>query len=164
MTQLQTKKASLGIVAMVALVLAGCAGENPYGQKQTFGTLIGAAAGGLAGSQIGRGKGQLAATAVGTLLGAFAGNAVGRSLDRADRVYASQAEQRALETLPSGSAAEWSNPDTGNYGVVEPTRTYQTPQGAYCREYQHTVYIGGKPQEAYGRACRQPDGSWQIVG
>lgn len=164
MTHLRLKRMSIAIVAVAALALAGCAGDAPQGNKKTFGTLIGAAAGGLAGSQIGSGRGQLAATAVGALIGAFVGNSVGDSLDRADQTYAAQAEQRALETLPSGSAAEWSNPDTGHYGVVEPTRTYQSPQGAYCREYQHTVYVGGQPQQAYGHACRQPDGSWQIVG
>lgn len=33
----------------------------------------------------------------------------------------------------------------------------------YCREYTRTIYVGGKPQEGYGTACLQPDGSWQIV-
>jgi hypothetical protein len=34
----------------------------------------------------------------------------------------------------------------------------------YCREYTRTVYIGNRMQEAYGKACLQPDGSWMIVG
>ena len=25
-------------------------------------------------------------------------------------------------------------------------------------------FIGGQKQTGYGRACRQPDGSWEIVG
>lgn len=33
-----------------------------------------------------------------------------------------------------------------------------------CREYQQTVTIDGKPQKAYGRACRQADGTWKTVG
>ena len=33
-----------------------------------------------------------------------------------------------------------------------------------CREYQTTIMIGGKPEKAYGRACRQPDGTWKVVG
>ncbi len=33
----------------------------------------------------------------------------------------------------------------------------------YCREYQKTVYVGGEAQPAYGQACYQPDGSWEIV-
>ena len=33
----------------------------------------------------------------------------------------------------------------------------------YCREYTKTVTIGGRQQQAYGTACYQPDGSWEIV-
>jgi hypothetical protein len=32
-----------------------------------------------------------------------------------------------------------------------------------CREFHDTVTIGGVPQESYGTACRQPDGSWRIM-
>lgn len=38
--------------------------------------------------------------------------------------------------------------------------TYQEP---YCREFTKVVTIGGRAQNAYGKACRQPDGSWQVV-
>jgi|SRR5579863_7240893 len=31
-----------------------------------------------------------------------------------------------------------------------------------CREFQTTVTIEGKRQEAVGTACRQPDGSWHV--
>ena len=53
------------------------------------------------------------------------------------------------------------NPETGNRGTIEPTRTYQS--GQTCREYQHTVYVGGRAEQARGNACRQPDGTWRIV-
>jgi len=33
----------------------------------------------------------------------------------------------------------------------------------YCREFTNVVLIGGRHQSAYGRACYQPDGSWQVV-
>jgi hypothetical protein len=33
-----------------------------------------------------------------------------------------------------------------------------------CREYQTTIMIGGKPEKAYGKACRQPDGTWKEQG
>ncbi len=35
--------------------------------------------------------------------------------------------------------------------------------GRYCREVTKTVVIGGRLENAYGRACYQPDGSWQWV-
>ena len=32
-----------------------------------------------------------------------------------------------------------------------------------CREYQTQVVIDGRTQNAYGTACRQPDGNWRVV-
>jgi surface antigen len=147
---------------LAALLLAGCANRD-YGGKQTVGALAGAGAGGLLGAQIGKGKGQLAATAAGTLLGAFLGSEVGRSLDRADKLYASQASYQALEYAPAGDEVAWDNPDSGHYGSVTPVRTWQAPSGDYCREFQQQAAIGGEIEAVYGTACRQPDGQWQVV-
>jgi hypothetical protein len=36
------------------------------------------------------------------------------------------------------------------------------PVAQNCREFQNTVIVGGKPQQAYGTTCQQADGSWQI--
>jgi hypothetical protein len=32
-----------------------------------------------------------------------------------------------------------------------------------CREYAVPITVGGKEEIAYGKACQQPDGTWQIV-
>jgi hypothetical protein len=32
-----------------------------------------------------------------------------------------------------------------------------------CREFRQTITISGQPVQAYGTACRQPDGIWKIV-
>lgn len=42
-------------------------------------------------------------------------------------------------------------------------RYYSDNDGSYCREYNHTVVIDGERRQAYGHACREPDGSWHIV-
>lgn len=151
------------IAASAALaLLVGCA-ELQGSPKQTGGVLLGGALGGLAGAQIGSGTGQVAAAAAGTLLGAFLGSEIGRSLDRADQLYMSRTTQQALDVTPSGTVSAWRNPDSGHSGTVTPTRTYQTETGQYCREFQQTVTIGGRVEEAQGRACRQPDGTWRVV-
>jgi len=144
----------------LAVSLAACQGAGP---KQTGGALVGAAAGGFLGSQIGGGAGKLAATALGAAAGMWLGSEIGRSLDENDRRYANQTAQQSLETVPAGTTSTWVNPDSGHTGTVTPTRTYQTTEGRYCREFQQTVTVGGRTEEAYGTACRQPDGSWQIV-
>ncbi|MFQ5939023.1 MAG: RT0821/Lpp0805 family surface protein [Alphaproteobacteria bacterium] len=154
------KLTRIATVVLLALALTACAEQ--YGPKQTGGTLVGAGLGALAGSQIGSGGGQLAAVAVGTLLGAFVGSEVGKSLDKADQMYAQQAAQQAQDGQ-LGQTITWNNPDSGHSGTVTPVRDGYNSGGSYCREFQQTVTIGGKTEEAYGTACQQPDGSWKIV-
>lgn len=157
------KKAILSLTLVSALALGAC--ENTMGgmgTKQAVGTGGGAILGGLAGSQIGSGSGRLWATGAGVLLGGLLGSEIGSSLDRADQAYAQQANQRAY-TAPVGETIRWNNPDTGNYGTITPVRDGRTQSGGYCREYQQTIYVGGKQQSGYGTACQQPDGSWKVV-
>lgn len=148
-------------LAAAALILGACTGDA--GQKQTAGTIIGGIGGAVIGSQIGSGSGQLVATALGTFAGALIGADIGKSLDRADQLAMQQAEQQA-HSAPIGDQIVWNNPDSGNSGSVTPVREGTNARsGAYCREYQTKVTIDGREQRAYGTACQQPDGSWQVV-
>lgn len=126
--------------------------------RETAGGLVGAAVGGALGSQIGNGSGQLAATAAGTLLGYMVGSSIVIYMDDVDRLRAG----RALEYGPINQTVAWTNPDSHTAYAVTPVRTYQTG-GAYCREYSQRATIGTRVEEVYGTACRQPDGSWQVV-
>ncbi len=155
-------KKSVVMMSVVLLVLSGCA---PYGHgpREQQGTLIGAGSGALLGAQVGSGKGRLVAVAIGTLAGALIGQDVGRTLDRADQMAMKQNAQYALENAPTNTSTAWRNPDSGNSGAVTPVETYRRKGGEYCREYHQTVRIGGEIQQAYGTACRQPDGSWKII-
>lgn len=160
----------LTILTLLAFFLAGCAGGAPYstpiagvGGKEFIGTLLGAAAGGLAGSQVGGGNGQLVATGIGVLAGAIAGHTIGAHLDEADRVHAAQSRYQALHA-PLGTPVQWRNPRNGHSGESLPTREGYTSSGLYCREYRTTVHIEGKSETAYGQACRTHDGRWRISG
>ncbi len=150
------------VLVATALIGSACSGIDRAGQKETVGTLGGAALGGLLGAQFGSGTGKLAATAVGVLIGALAGGEVGRSLDRADRLSADRAVSRA-HNAPLGETITWNNPESGNSGTVTPTRDGTSASGQYCREFQQSVTIAGKTQQGFGVACRQPDGTWRIV-
>ncbi len=155
------KLVTVAMIGMFGLGLTACAGND---QKETGGAVIGGVIGGLLGSQIGGGKGRIVSSAAGAALGVFFGSRIGKQLDKADQMQAAQAQQTALETKPLGHSTSWSNPDTGNSGMVTPTKTVASADnGQPCREYQHSVTIDGKTEQAYGRACRQADGSWQIV-
>jgi len=145
---------------LTAFALAGCASMGP---KEQAGTMVGGVGGALIGSQFGGGSGRLVGVAIGTLAGALIGQEIGRSLDANDQRMMQENAQYALEHERTDQASTWRNPDNGHSGSITPKRTYRTAEGRYCREYQQTVIIGGEEQQAYGRACRQPDGSWKIV-
>jgi len=156
---LMLKITILMVAAMFAL--SACVGNQ--GNKQTGGSLIGAGLGALIGSHIGSGKGQLMAVAVGAVAGAMIGGEAGKSLDKADRAAMERSTNDALDHSPSGQTVSWNNPDSGNHGAIVPKPAYRAPTGEYCREYQQTITVGGRSEEAFGKACRQPDGSWKII-
>jgi len=144
----------------VSVGLSGCGPDGP--SKADTGTVVGAVAGGVIGSQFGRGGGRVAATMVGAVAGGIIGNEIGRSLDREDRRMAEEAEYEALERGPPGVGRPWRNPDTGRYGEVIPEARYRRGD-LDCRRYVHTVFIDGRPQTMRGTACRNPDGTWRSV-
>lgn len=147
------------LVVLLAFVVSGCATieENP---KTAIGGFGGAAFGGLIAAAAGASPAGIAAATIG---GALLGGMAGNYLDQRDKQMAMQANRQALETAPSGQSVPWRNPDSGHSGSVTPTRTYQNASGQYCREFQQTVTIDNKPENSYGTACRQPDGSWRTT-
>jgi len=147
-------------VVIAALAVSAC---TPGREKEEIGTVVGAGTGVAIGSMIGKGGGNIAAMVIGGLLGGYIGNTIGRQLDDRDRMLHDQAAQQAL-AAPVGQKITWNNPNTGHSGAVTATRDgTDQATGAYCREYQQTVVVGGQTQQAYGTACRQPDGSWKVV-
>ncbi len=48
-------------------------------------------------------------------------------------------------------------------GAVTTTRIGTSTSGRQCREFQQTITVGGRSERAYGTACLQPDGAWEIV-
>lgn len=155
------RRPMMGLMAafMSVSMLGGCVTDQ--GSKQLIGSLVGAGLGGFGGSKIGSGQGQMAAIAIGTIAGGLIGNSIGGSLDKADQSMVQKAQWDAT-SAPIGETIAWSNPETGNKGRVTPTREGRHRSGAYCREYQTEVIVGGESQVGYGTACQMPDGDWKI--
>jgi len=136
--------------------------QAPYGiatgicDRTLIGAAVGGAAGGLIASEVAHGKHRAEAIAGGALLGILLGGSIGNAIDQLDERCVGQ----VLEHAGSDQTVGWRNPDSGASYQVTPRRTWQE-EGRYCREYTTTVRIDGRPQQAWGTACRQPDGSWE---
>ena len=152
----------LFVLTAVLAIMTGCASYSHRGEREVTGGLMGAALGGLLGAQFGSGTGKLAGAAVGVLVGSLVGSEIGHSMDEVDRARANEAVLRS-HNAPLGEEITWNNPESGNRGTITPVRDGYAESGSYCREFYQTVEIGGRTEDAYGVACRQPDGTWRIV-
>lgn len=137
----------------------------PYGISQgtcsrgAIGALVGAGTGAYIGSNVGHRDGRAAAIVAGGIIGALVGGAIGHSMDEVDQ----NCVGRALEFGESGQAVAWRNPDNDELYTVAPGRIFRAGDGRYCREYTAHAVIAGRRERIYGRACRRPDGTWQIM-
>ncbi len=80
----------------------------------------------------------------------------------------SQTQQQSFESaqtratiVPLGESVVWQ--DGTAHGSVTPVREGRSSFGRHCREFQKTVTIGGRQENAYGTACRDADGAWEVV-
>jgi surface antigen len=149
------KKFLTPLILTCCLSLTAC--ENM--SKQDVGVLSGGVIGGLVGSQFGQGGGQILAIGAGAAAGALIGGAIGKNMDETDRLRMNQ----ALENNNIGQPAYWKNSRTGTNYTVVPTHNVTVHGNRYCREYRTVANIGGRNQQIYGTACRQPDGAWKVV-
>ena len=84
---------------------------------------------------------------------------VGRRMDVVDHYCVIQ----ILEFGRSGRRVAWYNPERDAAFRVIPLRAYEVESGRYCREYAARAWIAGRSEQIYGTACRQPDGSWEVL-
>ena len=143
-------------ILAATMFLAACA------NKEQGGTVVGAAAGGIIGSQFGRGSGNVAATVAGAVVGGVIGNSIGKSLDERDRQLAAKAEYDAWESGRPRQPVRWRNPDSNRYGEIE-VEDYYDRGPERCRRFVHRVWIDGRPREMRGTACRYSDGRWHQI-
>lgn len=78
-------------------------------------------------------------------------------LSRADMQRALEAEYRALEAAPGGQPVVWQG--SGVTGSVVAAAPYQVGS-QNCRQYSHTLTVGGRETATRGAACRNATGAW----
>lgn len=72
-----------------------------------------------------------------------------------------ESARMSATTAPVGETIHWKD-DTAS-GSVRVVREGTSSSGRYCREFRQKIRIGGRIEDAYGTACQQPDGAWEIL-
>ena len=141
------------LVCVASAVLIACNTNTP---NEDVGVVTGAVAGGLLGSAVGGGTGQVVAIGAGAVAGALIGGAIGRSMDDNDRY-------QVVTALDSNHRTYWVNDRTHTTYTVVPRKRVHVSGYGYCRRYYTIVIVGGQKQRVWGTACRNPNGNWVAV-
>lgn len=142
---------SLSLVVALTGIVAGCSSTGGAVPSLAFGEVSGGARDSdnkLAGSAL-----------VNALNGGIIPADVSAQMNPATRDAALQAEYQALEYTPPGQKVTWGEPGAPLAGEVVASQPYRVGSQD-CRQYTHTFFAGGAPEESRGTACRNPDGSW----
>lgn len=145
----------IAIILMLSL-LAACQTTKAQ-NAATLGTLAGATVGALTF------KNKNSGAAIGAGAGMLVGYIIGNEMEKYD-AYDQAQLGNTLETVPSGRAHTWTNPDshTRYQAVPEPPRQHR--DGRVERDVTVRMRMAdGSTQTVYAKAYRQPDGSWQLV-
>ena len=150
-------KRIFGIALAVALLVSPVVAKaQDLFSGANIGTILGAGAGAVGGSQFGKGKGQL----------------VGVSVDRSRQMDTGWNRGPNYQPAPSDSVAApypQASAQPVYYPPQQPVYVQQAPVAVqqnsanYCREVQYQGTVNNQPANLYGTACRQPDGTWRIV-
>ncbi len=150
--------------AVLAMVMTSGCGQQRINVAEATGATIGAAAGGLVGSQIGGGWGQAFFTAGGSLLGGTAGYLVARRFAPSDRAMYNQTLAETLATSSDGETRYWTNPETGRSGTIRPVRSFHRgEEHQLCRDYRSAVNFESDVATGSGTACQSTDGQWNPI-
>ncbi len=146
----------LAIILVLALLMTGCAVNPrtdqvyiPAGQRGQAGAGLGAATGAIVGQAIGHNTGG---TLIGAAVGGLLGYIFGNEMDKADAAKVAA----VAESVPSGQAVSWKNPDTGRTVTAVAGPAYTPPSGGLCRPMTIRGTVPGRsPETARIVVCRR---------
>lgn len=144
------------IITVFSLVLlTSC--TNMQMNKAQKGSVFGALAGGLLGSQLGpeskRGENAL----IGAGLGFLTGYIIGNEMDKYDRRQVA----KTLEYSSSGQTNSWVNPDTGNQFKATPGPAF-AQEGRIYRDIELLANVDGQQETVQAEAYRE-NGQWVLA-
>lgn len=133
---------------IISLISSGCASQGMNGAG--IGALGGAAAGALLT------KNKILGGAIGAGGVALLGLIVGNEIDKHNMRKAME----TLETKPTGSVTQWSDPNSGRVFQAVPQQP-RYDAGGYV--YRDMIITSNTGEHIVVRCRRNPDGSWTVV-
>ena len=127
--------------------------------KAQQGSVLGTLAGAAVGAQLGKSGDRRKNAIIGAGIGLVIGYIIGNEMDKYDR----QKLNETFEYQPSHKKVEWVNPDTGKKFEVTPEPAYKGNDGRICRDAYIQAVVKGEYKQIKTTACRNPDGTWEIV-
>ena len=86
------------------------------------------------------------------------------ALDREDLRRARAAMVVALDPQGNGARAGWQNPQSGAHGGFAASAPPYADHDRVCRRFSgEVVPAGGSERRLTGSACREGDGTWQVL-
>ncbi|MEO1701471.1 MAG: hypothetical protein AAFR71_05400 [Pseudomonadota bacterium] len=106
---------------------------------------------------------------IAALNGGLVGQVSALELTNTDQRLALASEYRALEYAAPGELVTWQSSAVALAGQVTASQPYRVGS-QNCRQYSHRIFStqvtasGSAPAAAHGTACRNIDGSWNLLG
>lgn len=132
-------------------------------QPDPAGVLAGAFLGAIVGNAAAGRHDRGGATAAGVIAGGAIGAALTSKMDCSDRSYAYQTYSLGFNGGRANAVYRWDNPQSKHRGEMHVLDYYNDEDDFRCAVFSQTVYINNRPEQARGRACQQPNGTWAII-
>ncbi len=127
------------------------------------GVFAGAILGGILGNVAGGRRDSGGATVAGVVAGGALGAALTSKMDCDDRSYAYKTYNDGFSAGRANARYNWRNPSNNNTGELYVMDYYHDEDNFRCAVFSNTVNVHGRREEARGRACQQPNGTWAII-
>ena len=125
--------------------------------REAIGAVVGGVIGGAVGARTASEENRTVAIIIGAAAGALLGSRIGRELDDADRGCFGH----ALEIGSAGQVVRWTNAATGvSYALVPGAAVKSNDQP--CRKFTLTASRGNVTEKRSGSACQTRVGTWSI--
>ena len=144
------------IILFFVISLSSCVSR--FVDKKDSTELITSSIGGYLGYQFS--DGDIFTTVLGSTGGLLLGSFIGDYFLKDDYYFYKKELLYILDDNSIGSKGYWKNHKSGNEGVIIVKDYFNNP---HCRIIEHVYVNKNKPESFFDTACRENNGSWNVI-